>query len=155
MHAAAAFFALVATSSALPTFSSISTRQSSTPAQDLCGTPDDSVIVDGTPWIVYNMMYNYQQIEGSVCTGFKDLITGVDGEQKCAWNSTWDVSKVDSTSNVPKGYSFVGLTQNLENQISAIDSIPATYYWLRTNETEYKGAYTVRASSNGTRANDV
>ncbi|KAK5674805.1 hypothetical protein LTS10_012542 [Elasticomyces elasticus] len=66
-------------------------------------------------------------------------VTGADGEQKCAWNSTWDIAEVDSTSNVPKGYSFVGLTQNLENTISDIASIPATYKWVRSNETAYKG----------------
>lgn len=42
-------------------------------------------------------------------------------------------------NNVPKGYSFVGLTQNLETKISAIDSIPADYSWTRTNTTEFKG----------------
>lgn len=43
------------------------------------------------------------------------------------------------SSNVPKGYSFVGLTQNLETKLSAIESIPATYTWTRTNNTAYKG----------------
>lgn len=136
--AAPALLALVATSSALPTFSEIS-RRASTTAQDLCGTPDDSVIIDSTPWIVYNMMYNYEDIEGSCCTGFTGLVTGADGEQKCGWNSTWDITEVDSTSNIPKGYSFVGLTENLENTIADIDSIPATYAWVRSNTTEYKG----------------
>lgn len=42
-------------------------------------------------------------------------------------------------SNVPKGYSFIGLTQNLETQLSAISSIPATYDWTRTNTTAFKG----------------
>lgn len=41
--------------------------------------------------------------------------------------------------NVPKGYTFVGLTQNLETKLSAIKSIPATYDWTRTNTTAYKG----------------
>ena len=40
---------------------------------------------------------------------------------------------------MPKGYTFVGLTQNLETQLSAIKSIPATYDWTRTNTTAYKG----------------
>lgn len=148
MHLFAVLLALAATSNAMPTFSSLSRRATSyttsAAAQNLCGTPDDSVILGGTPWIVYNMMYNYQQTEGSVCTGFKGLVTGdYDGETKCTWNSTWDITKVDSTSNVPKGYSFVGLTQNLETKLSAIDSIPATYHWVRTNQTAYKGLYVV------------
>ena len=88
------------------------------------------------------MMYNYQDIVGSACTGFTGLVTGNDGLQKCGWNSTWDIAEVSSTSNVPKGYSFVGLTQNLETTIEAIDSIPATYNWVRSNTTAYKGIYT-------------
>ena len=43
------------------------------------------------------------------------------------------------SNNIPKGYSFVGLTSNLENTISVIDSIPATYDWTRTNSTVFKG----------------
>lgn len=43
------------------------------------------------------------------------------------------------SNNIPKGYSFIGLTQNLENKLSAIKSIPATYDWTRTNTTAYKG----------------
>ncbi|KAK4890067.1 hypothetical protein LTR27_011173 [Elasticomyces elasticus] len=130
--------ALAARTTALPTIATISSR-ASTPASNHCGAPDSSVIVSGTPWIVYSMNYNYQDIDGTCCTGFAGLVTGADGEQKCAWNSTWDIAEVDSTSNVPKGYSFVGLTQNLENTISDIASIPATYNWIRSNETAYKG----------------
>jgi hypothetical protein len=42
-------------------------------------------------------------------------------------------------NNVPKGYSFVGLTQNLEVTLSSIGSIPTTYDWTRTNTTAFKG----------------
>ena len=40
---------------------------------------------------------------------------------------------------MPKGYSFVGLTQNLEVSLSSIASIPASYKWTRTNSTAFKG----------------
>ena len=66
------------------------------------------------------------------------MVRGKDGQDKCGWNSTWDIAD-DSNSNIVKGYSFVGLTQNLENRISDIKSIPATYHWNRKNETQYKG----------------
>ena len=141
-----ALLALAATSNALPTVSSLMNR-AATAAKNLCGTPNDSLIISGTPWIVFNMMYNYQQIVGSVCTGFTGLVTGSDGLQKCGWNSTWNIAKVSSTSNVPKGYSFVGLTKNLENTIAAIHSIPATYNWVRTNTTAYKGTSTTTSSN--------
>jgi len=51
--------ALAASTTALPTFATISSR-ASTPASNHCGAPDSSVIVSGTPWIVYSMNYNYQ-----------------------------------------------------------------------------------------------
>ena len=97
------------------------------------------------PWIVFNMMYNYQQIKGSVCTGFTGLVTGADGEQKCAWSSTWKMDP-DSNPDTVKGYSFVGLTQNLENKISDIASIPSTYHWVRSNTTNYKGTSSLPAA---------
>lgn len=46
---------------------------------------------------------------------------------------------MSNSDNVPKGYAFVGLTQNLETTISGIDSIPTTYDWTRTNSTAFKG----------------
>jgi xyloglucan-specific endo-beta-1,4-glucanase len=51
--------------------------------------------------------------------------------------SAWILTR--GSDNIPKGYSFIGLTQNLETKLSAIKSIPATYDWTRTNTTAYKG----------------
>lgn len=48
---------------------------------------------------------------------------------------------------MPKGYSFVGLTANLETKISAISSIPADYTWTRTNTTAFKGMPPIPPSS--------
>ena len=42
-------------------------------------------------------------------------------------------------NNVPKGYSFVSLTQNLEVMLASIGSIPSAYDWTRTNTTAFKG----------------
>lgn len=103
--------------------------------------PDDYLVISGTPWIVYNMMYNSDDIVGSACTGYKGTETGADGNLKINWNSTWNIEYVESTDNVPKGYSFVGLTENLENKISDIASIPASYDWTRTNTTAFKGSF--------------
>lgn len=126
--------AVVATTSAIPA----STR-STTAAADLCGMPDDYLIISDTPWIVYNMMYNSQDVVGTSCTGYQGTQTGSDGNLQVKWNSTWNIEYVESTDNEPKGYSFVGLTENLSTQLSAIDSIPATYEWTRTNTTAFKG----------------
>lgn len=84
------------------------------------------------------MNYNYEQIDGSCCTGFTGLSTSTSGQQTIEWNSTWKIAK-DDNADLVKGYSFVGLTQNLENKIQDIGSIPATYTWDRTNSTAYKG----------------
>ncbi|KAH7351442.1 concanavalin A-like lectin/glucanase domain-containing protein [Pyrenochaeta sp. MPI-SDFR-AT-0127] len=104
----------------------------------MCGTSQNVVLTD-TPWIVYNMFYNQAQTKGSMCTGYDSVSTGSDGNKKIKWSAVTDIDYVKATDNVPKGYTFVGLTQNLETKLSAIKSIPATYDWKRTNTTAYKG----------------
>ncbi|KAB8237937.1 concanavalin A-like lectin/glucanase domain-containing protein [Aspergillus alliaceus] len=99
----------------------------------------DYVVLQDTPWIVYNMLYNANQIVGSQCTNYDQVITSTSGTKEVVWNSVTEIEYVESTNNVPKGYSFVGLTQNLETKLSAINSIPSTYSWTRTNTTAYKG----------------
>jgi hypothetical protein len=133
----AAFLALV-----VPVFShpqpmviSDSTKQAAT---QLCGK-DDSIVLTDTPWIIYNMFYNQAQAVGTQCTNYDHVETASEGNQNIIWSSVTDIEYIESTNNVPKGYSFVGLTQNLETQLSAITSIPATYDWTRTNSTAFKG----------------
>lgn len=125
------FSALAALTQALPS-------KRATASANFCGAPNDYQVIDNTPWIVYSMNYNYGQIVGSCCTGFTGLSTSTSGEQTIEWNSTWRIAE-DDNADLVKGYSFVGLTQNLENKIQDIESIPATYTWSRTNSTEYKG----------------
>lgn len=111
------------------------TTQAST---NLCGDAD-YIILNSTPWIVYNMFYNAAESVGTQCTYYDSQTTSTAGNQEVIWSSATDIEYVESTNNVPKGYSFVGLTSNLETQISAIDAIPATYDWTRTNSTAFKG----------------
>lgn len=85
------------------------------------------------------MNYNYQDISGSCCTNYYDF-TGTGDDQTIHWSSVWDIDEAVST-DVVKGYSFIGLTQNLETQLSAISSIPSTYQWTVSNTTAYKGEY--------------
>ncbi|TGO61012.1 hypothetical protein BOTNAR_0136g00150 [Botryotinia narcissicola] len=131
--------ALVALTSAAgvlarPHFSTRATQAST----DLCGDYD-YLILNNSPWIVYNMLYNANQIVGSQCTYYDSMITGSDGTAGVKWNSETDITYVESTNNVPKGYSFVGLTQNLETPLTGIASIPTTYTWIRSNTTAFKG----------------
>lgn len=105
---------------------------------NLCGD-SDYIILNNTPWIVYNMFYNAAQSVGTQCTYYGSQTTSTAGTKEVIWSSATNIEYVESTNNVPKGYSFVGLTQNLETQISGIDSIPATYDWTRTNSTAFKG----------------
>lgn len=116
----------------------MASRQSSLPSSNHCGDYD-YVILTGTPWIVYNMLYNADLTVGTQCTYYNNVITAADGTQEVVWSSTANIKYVESTNNVPKGYSFVGLTQNLETPISDIGSIPATYDWTRTNTSTFKG----------------
>ncbi|CAD6448961.1 70564a2a-7ac0-4bc6-b8d3-3a3b77e55227 [Sclerotinia trifoliorum] len=136
MRKAAALVALSSAASVLA-YPHLNTRaiQGST---DLCGDYD-YIILNNSPWIVYNMLYNANQIVGSQCTYYDKMITGSDGTAEVKWNSETDITYVESTNNVPKGYSFVGLTQNLETPLTGIASIPTTYTWTRTNSTAFKG----------------
>lgn len=106
-------------------------------ATKFCGAPNDYQVLSNTPWIVYSMNYNYQDISGSCCTSYYDF-TGSGDSQTLHWSSIWDIDESVST-DVVKGYSFIGLTQNLETQLSAISSIPSTYQWTVSNTTAYKG----------------
>ncbi|KAF4552818.1 putative glycosyl hydrolase family 12 protein [Elsinoe fawcettii] len=126
--------ALAATTAALP--GAVVQRQVTAQPANFCGQPNDSEVIRGTPWIVFSMNYNYQQITGSACTGFKG-VTGSGADQKIQWNSVWKIQP--DKPNLVKGYSFVGLTQNLQTRLSDIASIPTTYHWVRTNQTLYKG----------------
>ncbi|KAI9695952.1 MAG: hypothetical protein M1820_008364 [Bogoriella megaspora] len=118
---------LAATASALPSRRSTS----------FCSKTDYQVI-SGTPWIVYNMLYNQDLMSSSDswCTLYDSTDTSAAGVKEIKWGST---SSISSASDTVKGYSFIGLTQNLENTLSDIGSIPAQYSWARTNTTEFKG----------------
>ncbi|KAF2689523.1 glycoside hydrolase family 12 protein, partial [Lentithecium fluviatile CBS 122367] len=111
-----------------------STAQAST---QLCSA-DQSIVFTDTPWIIYNMWYNKALTVGTQCTNYQDVVTE-NSQQKIIWSSVTNIDLVSSTSNVPKGYSFVGLTKNLETRLSDIASIPASYDWTRTNTTTFKG----------------
>lgn len=102
-----------------------------------CGAPNEYEVLMGTPWIVYSMNYNYKSISGSCCTGYAGT-SGSGDAQRIQWSSIWDI---DPTVNkdVVKGYSFIGLTQNLETRLSDIQSIPSTYSWTVSNSSAYKG----------------
>lgn len=108
-------------------------------ATQFCGVPDAYQVISDTPWIVYSMNYNYEDISGSCCTNYYEY-TGTGDDQTVHWSSVWDIDESVST-DVVKGYSFIGLTQNLETQLSAISSIPSTYQWTVSNTTAYKGKH--------------
>ncbi|KKY29266.1 putative iron-sulfur cluster-binding rieske family domain protein [Phaeomoniella chlamydospora] len=130
-----AVLALAPTTFSLPALLS---RATTYPASTHCGDYDYVNLI-GYPWIVYNMLYNSASTVGTQCTNYDSITTLSSGNQAVVWSSVTSIDYVESTSNVPKGYSFVGLTTNLEVQLSSISSIPASYTWTRTNTTEFKG----------------
>ncbi|KAL3424913.1 xyloglucan-specific endo-beta-1,4-glucanase A [Phlyctema vagabunda] len=133
---AAAFVALASIPSiiASPTPQQVTAQTSA----NLCGDYNYLILRD-SPWIVYNMLYNAALIVGSQCTYYSKMITSATGTKEIVWSSTTDIEYVKSTDNIPKGYSFIGLTQNLEVPLSTISSIPTSYSWTRTNTTAFKG----------------
>ncbi|KAL8835403.1 MAG: hypothetical protein Q9170_003331 [Blastenia crenularia] len=110
----------------------------SQPSTNLCGN-DEHVILDGTPWLVANSMYGASQMEGSSCTHYDKIESSTGGNSAVVWGNRISIQNVESTNNVCKGYANVGLTGNLENTISSINSIPAAYDWTRTNSSPFKG----------------
>ncbi|KAI4257350.1 MAG: hypothetical protein L6R42_005736 [Xanthoria sp. 1 TBL-2021] len=46
---------------------------------------------------------------------------------------------MSNSNNICKGYANVGLISNLENTVSSISSIPATYDWTRMSSSAFKG----------------
>lgn len=66
---------------------------------DLCGN-NDYLILNNSPWIVYNMLYNADLIVGSQCTYYGEMMTG-SGNQKLKWNSETDITYVESTYVFP------------------------------------------------------
>ncbi|KAI1864099.1 hypothetical protein JX265_007396 [Neoarthrinium moseri] len=102
-----------------------------------CGAPNSYEILTGTPWIVFSMNYNYQSISGTCCTGYYS-VSGSGDDQSVHWSSIWDIDESVNT-NLVKGYSFIGLTQNLETTLDSISSIPSKYTWTVSNTTAYKG----------------
>lgn len=83
--------AILPSALAWPTISTIAQA-----ATDLCGDYD-YLILQNTPWIVYNMLYNADEIVGSQCTGYQKQETASDGTLQLTWSSTTDIEYVEST----------------------------------------------------------
>lgn len=94
-----------------------------------------------TEWglVVSNFRVQESDVEGSVCTTYNGMVTLPSGQ--AAANFTADAKLVfdEATINDNKYYSNVGLGANVPSQLSAINSIPASYSWSRTNTTNFRG----------------
>ncbi|EGG04673.1 family 12 glycoside hydrolase [Melampsora larici-populina 98AG31] len=101
--------------------------------QPFAGNEDATLI---PPWyILYNMIYNRKKTIGLEET----VLYGTNGTT-VHWGNYLKIAKVDSTSNVPKSYSFLGMTSDLNNRIKDYSSIPASYKWSRRNrKAGFKG----------------
>lgn len=65
-------------------------------ASEHCGDYD-YVILQDTPWIVYNMLYNANQIVGTQCTNYDQVTTSNSGTKEVIWSSVTDIEYVEST----------------------------------------------------------
>ncbi|KAK6072472.1 family 12 glycoside hydrolase [Seiridium cupressi] len=108
-------------------------------ATQQCGD-NDRLILPGMPWTVANSMYNADQMVGSQCTNFNGILQAADDIKEVSWTSVTDIELVDSTKDLCKGYTNIGIGVNLNKQLSAISSIPAYFQWSRTNTTEFRGS---------------
>jgi xyloglucan-specific endo-beta-1,4-glucanase len=93
------FLALAALSSigpvlALPTFSQLVPRAQA--SINLCGDYD-YIILQNSPWIVYNMLYNAAKMVGTQCTYYDKMTTSSSGTQEVLWNSETDIEYIEST----------------------------------------------------------
>jgi hypothetical protein len=79
---------------ALPTFSQLAPRAQA--SIDLCGDYD-YIILQDSPWIVYNMLYNAAQMVGTQCTYYDHMTTTSSGTQEILWNSETAIGNVSST----------------------------------------------------------
>ncbi|TIC90679.1 Xyloglucan-specific endo-beta-1,4-glucanase A [Colletotrichum higginsianum] len=119
-------------------FAAVAASAAAAAEKTFCGAPNAFEVLMGTPWIVYSMNYNYRSIAGSACTGYSGTSGAAGDAQRIRWSSIWDIDAAVNT-DVVKGYSFVGLTQNLETRLADIRSIPSTYTWTVSNSSAYKG----------------
>ena len=87
--------------SAFPTIpQSLTSTATPQAATNLCGD-ESNLILSSTPWIVYNMVYNADQMVGTQCTYYNQTITPPGGNQEVIWSSTAQIEYVESTSVNP------------------------------------------------------
>lgn len=79
---------------ALPTFSQLVPRAQA--SVDLCGDYD-YIILQDSPWIVYNMLYNAAEMVGTQCTYYDSMTTSSSGTQEVLWNSETNIDFIIST----------------------------------------------------------
>lgn len=79
---------------ALPAFSQLAPRAQV--SIDLCGDYD-YIVLQESPWIVYNMLYNAAEMVGTQCTYYGHMTTTSSGTQDVLWNSETAIEYMAST----------------------------------------------------------
>ena len=88
---------LAAIAAVLPAASSlVSTARTTLPSSSHCDV-QDYVIIPDTPWIVYNMLYNSDQMVGTQCTNFGSVNTPATGNPSLIWSSVTDIDYIANT----------------------------------------------------------
>lgn len=127
-----------ATSTTGSTIGSMVAIADSPAATQMC-TDDAKINLPEWGLVVANFRVQESGVEGSVCTTYNGMVTLADGQ--AAVNFTADASLVydEATINDNKYYSNAGLGENMNQPLSNIDGIPASYSWSRTNTTNFRG----------------
>lgn len=85
-------------------------------------------------------MYNAGQMSGQQCTNYEEVVETSGGTQQMVrYESVTDIEQVDATEDVCKGYSNVGIGENLRKPFRDVKAIPAYFQWERTISTAFKG----------------
>ena len=107
---------------ALPTLTTRTTQAST----ELCGDYD-YIILQDSPWIVYNMLYNADEIVGTQCTDYGEMTTSTNGTKEVVWSSVTDIEYVESTyAPTPFFPLFPSHDMSIANECTATMSLRAT-----------------------------
>ncbi|EMR68704.1 putative family 12 glycoside hydrolase protein [Eutypa lata UCREL1] len=80
-------------------------------------------------------------MSGQQCTNYEEVVETSGGTQQMVrYESVTDIEQVDDTEDVCKGYSNVGIGENLRKPFRDVKAIPAYFQWERTISTAFKGA---------------
>lgn len=100
---------------------------------------NQQTLLDNWGLLVANSRVVESDVLGTVCTTYTDVVTLSDGQSAVQFTADANLAFEESTMNDNKYYSNVAVTKNVDNKLSDIVSIPASFTWSRTNTSDFRG----------------